>query len=350
MKILLKLFYFSVLFIFCSCGSMKVSTTVLKSYPALPSEEPVMVYFSENEVPYEWEALGSVSATDGGMAGKGDSILTITILKTEARKIGGEAVLVTKYIEPSFKGSSCYQMWATIIKSKAPSVLSIENNEKSEIIIAEVQESDSISVEYPEEEKIRYRFRLSGDFGYGFRTASMPPGLDRDDREFFDSMNNGPVYKAAFGIFITENAGVGLNYSGYTSKSTDKFNVYGTTSIDYIGADYIVNGEFADSWRATVSAGLGYIHYNIRAEYHTGFSNGFLEESGGSIGFNTSVGLDYMISDKWAIGAELSYMTGLVRKIKFNENGRVSEVTVDRKDAVGLGQFRFSIGIRSYLD
>ncbi|MDL2241660.1 hypothetical protein LJB91_01975 [Bacteroidales bacterium OttesenSCG-928-L03] len=122
------------LLLLCSCGGMRVTTSALKTYPALSEDEPIPVYFQKEDVPVDSESLGVTGALDSGMTAtnKCDSITAVEHLKTEARKIGGNAVLVTEYRKPSIWGSSCHQMVATVLRVHDFSSVNEDKEEYSE--------------------------------------------------------------------------------------------------------------------------------------------------------------------------------------------------------------------------
>jgi hypothetical protein len=87
---------------------------VLKSYPALDIDAQVAVYTPSQPIPDGTEALGTVTVADGGATLRCDSLTMITYVQTEAKKIGGNAVLITEYRRPSLFGSNCHQFKGTI--------------------------------------------------------------------------------------------------------------------------------------------------------------------------------------------------------------------------------------------
>jgi hypothetical protein len=329
----MKHFYYAAFAVFlflCSCGPMRVTTSVVKQYPVLEQDEPVEVYFSNQDIPTDSEALGLVKAFDSGMTLKCDSLTTVEHLKTEARKIGGNAVAVTEYIKPSFRRSSCHQMAGTIIR--------VHNFDS--VFLEETLEQRASYI--PEQKRTLPHWRATLDGGYAWRTAQLP----RDNtRDFFQSMHKGLSFQGDIQYYFKDNQGVGLTYSAFTSGTGNKFYTKGETFIQYIGADYVFRSEF-EKWVLYGSIGLGYAGYSITLND----GNRFAKEWGSTVGFRSLLGVDYRIDSSLAIGLNLSSISGLVYNINVNDNGTLSQWKADSPEtAVGLGLLRITAGLRYYF-
>ena len=69
----------------------------------------------EDEIPDKSEILGECKIGDSGFSTKCDYNTVLETLKSEARKVGGNAIKITKHKSPDF-GSTCHRMTATILK------------------------------------------------------------------------------------------------------------------------------------------------------------------------------------------------------------------------------------------
>lgn len=94
--------------------SPKVATTVFKNYGPLDSSEQVFLLGLEDAVPESAEILGEVNLAGKGATGTYEGV--INKAKTEAQKIGGNAVKITEHQAPALSGSSGHQIHAQILK------------------------------------------------------------------------------------------------------------------------------------------------------------------------------------------------------------------------------------------
>ncbi|MDR3140485.1 MAG: hypothetical protein LBU37_01965 [Tannerellaceae bacterium] len=78
--------------------------------------EDVKVFGVEDIEPDDAELLGTVKIDDSGFSTNCGLDVVIDKAKTEARKIGGNAIKITKHTPPSIWGSSCHQITADILK------------------------------------------------------------------------------------------------------------------------------------------------------------------------------------------------------------------------------------------
>jgi hypothetical protein len=96
--------------------SPKISTSINKNYAVLDYREDVRVFGVEETGPDDAELLGTVKIGDSGFSTNCGLDVVIDKAKTEARKIGGNAIKITKHTPPSIWGSSCHQITADILK------------------------------------------------------------------------------------------------------------------------------------------------------------------------------------------------------------------------------------------
>lgn len=76
----------------------------------------------------------------------------------------------------------------------------------------------------------------------------------------------------------------------------------------FVGPSFVYAGNFSNKWRGITEIGLGYSSFSDEYVTHVG------------IGFKYSVGLEYMLSDKFGISAKLRDITVYMGK-KDGENG-----------------------------
>jgi len=115
MKYLHKPLILIIIVIISSC-SPKISTNITTNYNPLDSKEEVVILGINKEVPKNAEILGQVKIGDTGFSIKCDYDIVIEKAKTEARKVGGNAIKILKHKTPSFLGSSCHRITARILQ------------------------------------------------------------------------------------------------------------------------------------------------------------------------------------------------------------------------------------------
>jgi hypothetical protein len=98
-----------------SCAP-KISTTINKNYSALDYREEVKVLGLQDPVPAYSEELGILKIGDTGFSINCGWDVVLDKAKMEARKVGGNAIKITKHIPPSILGSSCHRITAQILK------------------------------------------------------------------------------------------------------------------------------------------------------------------------------------------------------------------------------------------
>lgn len=114
----LNLLYLATMCLFVSCNP-KVSTEIVKSYPQVSTDEKVEVIEKKQVVPENAEVLGSVKIGEGGFTStkKCSYYTLIEIAKGEARKVGGNAIKITRHRFPD-RASTCHRITAEILRIK----------------------------------------------------------------------------------------------------------------------------------------------------------------------------------------------------------------------------------------
>ncbi len=329
------------MYLLTSCAP-RIATTVMKTYPALSPEDRVEVFTDKKTIPSESESLGIVKVGDTGFSNKCDSLTVIGHLQEEARKIGGNAVFVTEHIKPSIWGSSCHQIAATVLKIKDFSSVPSDTAQFAEETSAQ-------------EVKKLPRVRLLFGAGYGSRTAKTAEGLSPFEKSYVEDLKSGPIWDASFNYYFNNNYGIGLIYSAFTasnsvSATNTDTNISGDLDtrdlITYIGPSFVMRGASRnDKWFFDIGIGLGYLGYKENISFAGNTSKG----TGSTVGFQSSIGGEYRISENWGIGVDLSALSGILNKINYNENGYKYTVEFDTNEGEGLGHIRILASIRYHI-
>lgn len=317
-----------------SCAPMRISTSMLKKYPPLENNAPVEVFFQASEVPNNSEVMGLVSTSGGNgtASNKCDSISVTELLKEEARKVGGNAILVTQYTKPVSQ-SSCHQMSGQILNIYDVDLIGQRENDEATYVF----ESG--------DKRLLPAFRIKGGIGFGWRMTDDDTGDPATDLIYKD-IKSGLGYEGSFTYYIVDNHGIGFYYSGYSANS-DRFDLQTKSNLNHIGAEYVYRNAYLENkLLLNMGVGLGYADYKIRYEYDRDFA----EESGHTVGFNFSLNLDYMITNNLAAGITLSTNSGVVTTIVVNDNGhKETYKTNDSDNGIGLGRLNLLLGLSYYF-
>jgi hypothetical protein len=113
MKIYVFLMMGSILFM-TSC-SAKLTTSMQKNYPPLDYREEVTVFGKNETAPPTAEKLGTIKVGDSGFSVKCSYATVLERAKTESRKVGGNAIKITRHKYPGF-WSSCHRITVDVLK------------------------------------------------------------------------------------------------------------------------------------------------------------------------------------------------------------------------------------------
>ncbi|MCL2327068.1 MAG: hypothetical protein FWC39_01000 [Bacteroidetes bacterium] len=113
MKINVFLIIGSILFL-TSC-SARLTSSIQKTYAPLDYKEEVRVFNLGEETPPNAEKLGTVKVGDSGFSTNCNYAVVIDKAKTEARKVGGNALKITEYKLPDVM-STCHRITADVLK------------------------------------------------------------------------------------------------------------------------------------------------------------------------------------------------------------------------------------------
>lgn len=104
------------LFILFNSCSLKITTSITKRYQPIDFKKDVVILRLDQEIPEKAEIIGEVKVQDTGLSVNCGYDVTIDKVKTEARKIGGNAIKIIKHKKPELLGSSCHRITAAILK------------------------------------------------------------------------------------------------------------------------------------------------------------------------------------------------------------------------------------------
>lgn len=129
MKTLTPILFF--LFFLSACAP-KINTQITKTYPTLSYNEEVKVFGLKTVLPANVEVIGNIKIGDTGLTLNCNYEIVLENAKIEARKIGGNAIIITEHLYPNLLGSSCHRIKADILRiENINSVNIIENSENN---------------------------------------------------------------------------------------------------------------------------------------------------------------------------------------------------------------------------
>jgi len=325
----------------CSC-SPKITTNITKSAPAYESKHPVAIYRSDSQLPQGAEELGTVQINNSNwFAARCNEAAVLSAAIDEAAKAGGDALLITETPMPNV-WNNCYQMEAVIFK------LPFRFSE-SEILR---NENIYYSSDLLKGGQIAPRVTFAANVGYGWRTAKLASNIPANLKPFAKNLMNGFTWDASVAYFFNDNYGISMNFLNYRAS----YGEYGTLSgapgtLKMIDNIYFIAPAFVaryptknQKWLFDVSSALGYIYYNHEEIFNKPLGKLY----GGTLGFQTAVGVEYRISQVVGIGANAKLTSGVLKSVTSEENGQKQKRSMG-DDGEGLGQLSLMLGVRFYI-
>jgi hypothetical protein len=340
----------AIVFSFTAC-SPRIGSIITKTYPVNETDPSVTIFMDPSLAPTNSESLGVVSITDTGFSTKCDSVTVVDLLKEEARKAGGNAVVVTEYIRPNIWRSSCHQMTGTILRI----------HDFDSFVQTTDTEAHLAAIKVIQPERKLPKITLSANMGYGWRGAKLNPDLSGNDREYYKGLMSGLVGDASFNYYFNDYYGVGLIYSSY-SASQNKYGYFQSEDgiptenahrkanniIQFFGPAFLMRVPIGNQkWILDWNIGIGYLNYSAKET----FLDEIRKAYGSTLGVHLALDAEYKIDQHWGIGLRLSEVVGVLGKWTTESNGQKETVSVSNpsKEGEGLGQIQLLLGIRYYI-
>lgn len=132
MKTLLTLLLSITILSLISCApKVRTSLAQTANYSALPFNEEVYVFEKEDSLPPIIQELGEIKISDSGFTTQCSYEQVLERAKIEARKAGGNTLVITEHKLPGF-ASSCHRIVARLLKTEIDSAF-IKNRNASTI-------------------------------------------------------------------------------------------------------------------------------------------------------------------------------------------------------------------------
>ncbi len=340
------IFFFAMGYLLCACNP-KITTSVLKKYPALNDTAFVAVYKDSNKVPSKWVTLGNVSAKDGGSTMKCDSSTMINLVKQEARKLGGNAVYINNHLRPSFK-SSCHQFDATVLRINATA--------NDSTLAADTQYWQKSISSSPVKAKPPVA-TLGFNAGWGWRTAEIATNLSPQQRAVFEDLMNGWSFDIFGDYYFTDYIGMRLVYSQYNANTDkDLQNYQGeilakpNDRILFVGPAFMLRLSSANAkWLFNLGIGVGYNRFKEKFTLKD-YNNINASFSGNTVGGYFALGVDYRFDKNWGIGLNYSAIAGALNEMTMEANGHKSTIELEEDEREGIGVGNLQLGLRYYFN
>lgn len=198
------------------------------------------------------------------------------------------------------------------------------------------------------------KFRLSGDFGYGYRLAKVPTNIPDELKDYVKDLKSGVVFDASLDYSIASNWGVGVYFSRFFSQNSAFINLSLATA-DNIRLTYLAPFVF---FKNTSQNGL----HTVRVNFSTGFlgysnnsnvNDDFFEFRANTLGVATGLDYDIHVSEYVSFGAGVKLIIGSTSEFELTENGqsrtiKVSDQSVS-EDRESLSRVNLTLGIKIYL-
>ena len=335
--------------VFLASCNPKITTSILQQQPALDPKTEVAIFDQKEEVPSVHKLLGSVYIGDTGFSTNCSYPVVIDAAKTEARKIGGNSLLITRHDKPNLL-SSCHRINANILSIQPNHLSQNQTSVFTEQTLKQSNTKDELGLQ---QFNSKWRFAIQG--GYSIRIAKIVDGVSADYKSYLKELNKGFHLGGDISYFPNGNdIGFGVKYNYYSANNSGDFflendagdiqniRIKDDIKINFIGPSFLMRYPSRKNLNAFyMGMALGYMSYADDASYFEDFTI-----TGKTLGVSFDFGYDFATSDNMAIGIQLSLVGGTLSKITY-DNGIQSEVIeLDDDSKESLTRIDLSIGLR----
>lgn len=158
------------------------------------------------------------------------------------------------------------------------------------------------------------RIRLALNGGWGYRIAKTNENVPMEARSIVDGLRSGISYGGDFLYYLSDQWGIGAKYNGFNKKVTTgsgaSFNGLKeiNTSVQFIGATVGTRLANSQTGALHLALSIGYLGYTEKDL----IDSQYVKFSPSSVGATWDFGYDLRISEKIAIGAQISLLSGVV--------------------------------------
>lgn len=197
-------------------------------------------------------------------------------------------------------------------------------------------------------------FRVALQGGWSYRTAKVADLGSAELEDYAKGLKSGFHLGAEAAYFFTDNLGCGLKYA-YFRTSNEVANVTVTTpdnqvrtgvmkdaiNIHYIAPTFNARYLLADKLFFLGGVSLGYLRYIDNAVLVSPMTL-----TGGTLGAGLDLGLDYMITQHFGIGANVGFIGGVLNSYTLDNGTNQTEVRLEEGQKESLARLDLSVGVR----
>ena len=267
--------------------SPSVSTQLTAVYPPQPTS--AVNVLEEDQIPNSAQPVGKVAVIDRGLGFKCQFDKLLEVAKAQAAAAGANGLVLS---EPMTANDvpPCNQVYGTMFLMTDNKV---DPSQPNPVLKAVSTERVAIA-NYRRKTKLPNHI-LKVNVGPSFMTKRFDlNGTKLKTKAGIDlSIDYARLWRTGWGF------GFDLIHSMTNYKDND-FIKDADLSLTYIGPSLVWSRKTTLGWRWEGTFGLGYSHYRQKI---SGVSH-----SGGGFGVMSKIGVDYCITDKFAIGVEINEM------------------------------------------
>ncbi|MFH6990146.1 hypothetical protein ACHRVW_20600 [Flavobacterium collinsii] len=345
---------------FCSC-SPKIRTSISEKHEKLNEVENVAVFNAKSELPAVYSKIGSTKIGDTGFTINCDLNTVLEKAKTEARKSGANALLITEHLYPSTFGSSCHRIAADLLRVENTPDYDIVKITKDTVRLAagsKAINNDAVVYGSPYSDNSKTsRFLVTANVGQSFRVGSSPDGLNSEQKKYLKKLKSGLSYDVSAYYVTDKKNGFGLKYNVYKSSGTiynqqitvgNEMTVKGNFSdditISFIGPSFIITEDrHARVGEANLELALGYMAYQNKA----GVAGNPVKITGSNFGMIGGMGYHFRITPHFLLGPQVSFVGGVLKKLKYTyADGTTYTEKLDKEELENLWRIDLAIGAK----
>lgn len=367
---------FGILLFLASC-SPAVYTRIAQPHPALQSNEEVRLIGLNEKVPDSAVVIGAVKVGDSGFTTDCSWNTVVERARMEARKAGGNGIKITSHLLPTALGSTCHRITADILKLKSvtattstelpPAGIAPETPSVTRVIPADstpVYTAQPAPLRNPSDKKSLLspskRFRIDVQGGFSYVTASTSSSAPAFLKSYLEELKSGAHWSASLAVFLNENLGLGMRYSGFYTSNVFNGQVYVTNTvtkqtrigglsdditINFIGPEFSIRSYTANNkFCFLFGLAVGYLDYKNNSMVIDEYTF-----TGNTVGYGIRAGIDYVFDKNIGIGIAVSTCNGSLSSM-VRDDGTIKEKLVFRTgEYENVSRIDVSGGLRFYF-
>ena len=213
--------------------------------------------------------------------------------------------------------------------------------------------------EVPKEKLENYKnypqFRIAVNGGFSYMTGKVSDKVPSDFRDYIKELKSGYHNGGEASFFFSESLGFGARYNVFKSSfSLDQIYVedvdgnitYGKMSdainISFIGPSFSVRALNYNKKNVFIfSMSIGYMDYVNDKVMIKSF-----KMTGNTVGFGLDIGYDIGLSENFALGFQVSLLTGALSEYDFNDGTNKQTFKLQAGEYENISRFDLSVGLR----